>query len=580
MSRRAAPVGAARHRPAPCVGARVPAFPRLATLSSERILLAWRDGTTVRAAAVLGDRLGRAHTVATRVGTLALAQLRSTAVLAWLDSYAGRRARVLRSVQLQSAGAPVGRPADRQPRGLRCDPRDRQQRAARDRRVAAPRRPGAGVHAPGRAVHASRPAGEPGASSRSTRRRSTWPTTASAALTMRVSAFGIPSFGIVAANSQSGGVWTRVAPLGVGSPMNGSPHAVALGGRRSLVIWADAARRRRDCRRLRRPRRSRAMPTGAISGQQVLSTPLRPHRRRRRWRSPMRARADVDRLRRAERRSGGRRAHGLRSYPGGRCRRSPPRRLPTACRCTASPSRGRARRRSSSPSTPAPAPSGPRRTAWPTSSSTSSSRAARSTTTTARSTRRPSAWAARSTPTPRTTSSPSTSPCAPRRRMEAIDLLTDFVGRPKIDADELDRERGVVIQEIQRYKDQPSAVAEELIDRPRSATTRSGRTVLGPRGAPAHVHPRRDRRVPRAPLGGRARRRVHRRQRRPRAGQRRGRRALRALPRRCASPRPTSPRRRFEPQALVEQRDSNQSHLRMIYRPEVDVDRPRGSAPR
>src|SRR3954466_10142034 len=45
--------------------------------------------------------------------------------------------------------------------------------------------------------------------------------------------------------------------------------------------------------------------------------------------------------------------------------------------------------------------------------------------------------------------------------MEAIDLLTDFAGRPKLDADELDRERGVVIQEIQRYKDQPSAVAEE-----------------------------------------------------------------------------------------------------------------------
>ena len=34
--------------------------------------------------------------------------------------------------------------------------------------------------------------------------------------------------------------------------------------------------------------------------------------------------------------------------------------------------------------------------------------------------------------------------------MYAIDLLTDFVGRPKIDAGELDRERGVVIQEINR----------------------------------------------------------------------------------------------------------------------------------
>ncbi|MFM9139203.1 MAG: M16 family metallopeptidase, partial [Solirubrobacterales bacterium] len=48
--------------------------------------------------------------------------------------------------------------------------------------------------------------------------------------------------------------------------------------------------------------------------------------------------------------------------------------------------------------------------------------------------------------------------------MPAIDLLTDFVGRPKIDPDELDRERGVVIQEIQRYKDQPASGAGELSD--------------------------------------------------------------------------------------------------------------------
>jgi predicted Zn-dependent peptidase len=64
--------------------------------------------------------------------------------------------------------------------------------------------------------------------------------------------------------------------------------------------------------------------------------------------------------------------------------------------------------------------------------------------------------------------------------MEAIDLLTDFAGRPKIDAGELDRERGVVIQEIQRYKDQPSAVAEDLIDRAAFGDHPLGRTVLGP----------------------------------------------------------------------------------------------------
>lgn len=62
----------------------------------------------------------------------------------------------------------------------------------------------------------------------------------------------------------------------------------------------------------------------------------------------------------------------------------------------------------------------------------------------------------------------------------AIDLLTDFVGRPLLDADELEKERGVVIQEIQRYKDQPAAVAEELIDRAAFGEHPLGRTVLGP----------------------------------------------------------------------------------------------------
>ncbi len=63
---------------------------------------------------------------------------------------------------------------------------------------------------------------------------------------------------------------------------------------------------------------------------------------------------------------------------------------------------------------------------------------------------------------------------------EAIDLLTDFVGRPKIDAEELDRERGVVIQEIARAHDQPSVVAEHLIDRAAFGEHPLGRPVLGP----------------------------------------------------------------------------------------------------
>src|SRR5258707_1529732 len=62
----------------------------------------------------------------------------------------------------------------------------------------------------------------------------------------------------------------------------------------------------------------------------------------------------------------------------------------------------------------------------------------------------------------------------------AIDLLSDFVGRPKIDPEELDRERGVVIQEINRAFDQPSMVAEYLIDKAAFSDHPLGRTVLGP----------------------------------------------------------------------------------------------------
>jgi predicted Zn-dependent peptidase len=62
----------------------------------------------------------------------------------------------------------------------------------------------------------------------------------------------------------------------------------------------------------------------------------------------------------------------------------------------------------------------------------------------------------------------------------ALDLLTDFAGRPRIDADELDKERGVVIQEIARYNDQPAALAEMLIDEAAFGDHPLGRPVLGP----------------------------------------------------------------------------------------------------
>src|SRR5919205_434683 len=63
---------------------------------------------------------------------------------------------------------------------------------------------------------------------------------------------------------------------------------------------------------------------------------------------------------------------------------------------------------------------------------------------------------------------------------DAVDLLTDFVARAHLDGEELDRERGVVIQEINRSNDQPSSVADKLLDRAVYGDHPLGRPVLGP----------------------------------------------------------------------------------------------------
>ena len=159
--------------------------------------------------------------------------------------------------------------------------------------------------------------------------------------------------------------------------------------------------------------------------------------------------------------------------------------------------------------------------------------------------------------------------CRAEVAAEAIDLLTDFVGRPKIDAEELDRERGVVIQEIARANDQPSVVAEHLIDRAAFGEHPLGRPVLGPA---EHLRS----------FGREA---IVAFRSRQWAGARGGAFLvgnLDSLPDdgelaeafcRFPSISPNGgfePAPRFEPRTLVEQRDSNQSHLRMSYRPDVD----------
>src|SRR3989440_7334787 len=65
------------------------------------------------------------------------------------------------------------------------------------------------------------------------------------------------------------------------------------------------------------------------------------------------------------------------------------------------------------------------------------------------------------------------------KALAAADLLTDFVGRPRVDGDELNRERGVVVQEIARANDQPAVMAEHLIDEAAFGDHPLGRPVLG-----------------------------------------------------------------------------------------------------
>jgi predicted Zn-dependent peptidase len=152
----------------------------------------------------------------------------------------------------------------------------------------------------------------------------------------------------------------------------------------------------------------------------------------------------------------------------------------------------------------------------------------------------------------------------------AIDLLSDFVARPRLDPDELERERGVVIQEINRAYDQPATVAEYLIDQAAFGEHPLGRTVLGPeqnlrsftreaiiafrerrwagaRGA-AFLVGNLDHLPPAEELEEAFAR-------------------FPSLP----EPEPYEPAPGFAPQVLVDQRDTNQSHLRMIYRPALPV---------
>jgi predicted Zn-dependent peptidase len=153
---------------------------------------------------------------------------------------------------------------------------------------------------------------------------------------------------------------------------------------------------------------------------------------------------------------------------------------------------------------------------------------------------------------------------------DATDLLTDIVGRPLIDQHELDRERGVVIQEIQRSLDQPSTVAEHLIDRAAFGDHPLGRMVLGPE---EHL-----RTFSRDAIVAFRKRRW--------SGARGGvfiagnvdhagdeiDELFDRLPQ-LPEPEPFEPVGTPTLETLVQDRDSNQSHVRILYRPPLPTDR-------
>ncbi|MGI8428879.1 MAG: M16 family metallopeptidase [Solirubrobacteraceae bacterium] len=164
------------------------------------------------------------------------------------------------------------------------------------------------------------------------------------------------------------------------------------------------------------------------------------------------------------------------------------------------------------------------------------------------------------------------------RALEAADLLSDFVGRPRIDPDELDRERGVVIQEIARAQDQPSMLAEHLIDEAAFGDHPLGRPVLGPAEHLRHTFTRE------GILEFQARRWSPDRGGAFVAGNLSGlgdEPALDELFGRFPSrtvPEPYERAPGLEPRVLVRERDSSQSHLRMSYRPAVEVSDARARA--
>ena len=154
--------------------------------------------------------------------------------------------------------------------------------------------------------------------------------------------------------------------------------------------------------------------------------------------------------------------------------------------------------------------------------------------------------------------------------IEAADLLTDFVGRAAIDPVELDKERGVVVQEIARYNDQPAAVAEHLIDEAVFGDHPLGRPVLGPAEHLNETFTREGLVAFRARQWSPARGAAFVVGNLESVGADSELDELFERFRKAPAPDAYDPAPSHAPRVLVTERDSNQSHLRMSYRPSID----------
>jgi len=156
------------------------------------------------------------------------------------------------------------------------------------------------------------------------------------------------------------------------------------------------------------------------------------------------------------------------------------------------------------------------------------------------------------------------------RLVEAADLLTDFLGRPRLGAEAMERERGVVIQEIARTRDQPGSLAGELIDRAAYGEHPLGRSVLGTEGSVGSFDHDDVLAFKEANWSGEKGGAFlvgnvgHLEDRKIDA-------LLERLPAIPAARHSPTPPPAPEPDVIVEPRDSKQSHLRIGYRPPVDM---------